>query len=171
MIYDNGYNNLLTKDPLFQDTPQSTIEKTVSSNLTSGELIGNLKMIDGFMQSGNFVTGSAGWKIDKDGNIEANDGNFRGDITGASGTFSGNLSAASGTLGAITIGTNAYHVDSNGNIWWGSATSYAAASVKISNAGLINLGSKMTLDGPNERQIINDGTSDRILLGYLAGKF
>ena len=91
MIYDNGYNNLLTKDPLFQDTPQSTIEKTVSSNLTSGELTGNLKMIDGFMQSGNFVTGSAGWKIYKDGNIEANDGNFRGDISAATGTFTGSL--------------------------------------------------------------------------------
>ena len=72
MIYDNGYNNLLTKDPLFQDTPQSTIEKTVSSNLTSGELIGNLKMIDGFMQSGGFVDSSIGWKIEHNGSAEFN---------------------------------------------------------------------------------------------------
>ncbi len=39
---------------------------------------------------------------------------------GSAATFSGTLSAASGTLGAISIGTNAWNVDSSGNMWWGN---------------------------------------------------
>ena len=38
----------------------------------------------GSLQSSNFAAGVAGWRIDTNGNLEANDGNFRGDITGAS---------------------------------------------------------------------------------------
>ena len=53
--------------------------------------------------------------------------------------FAGELTAAYGTLGAITIGTNAWHVDSSGNIWWGNFASYAAATYKISAAGVANL--------------------------------
>lgn len=53
-------------------------------------------------------------------------------------TFSGTLSAAAGTLGAITIGANAWHVDSSGNMWWGNYASYAAAVIKISAVGSIN---------------------------------
>jgi len=54
-------------------------------------------------------------------------------------TFAGSLLAASGTLGAITIGTNAWHVDSSGNMWWGNFATYAAATIKISAAGVANL--------------------------------
>ncbi len=42
-------------------------------------------------------------------------------------TMSGTLNAATGTLGAITIGTNAWHVDSSGNMWWGNYATYATA--------------------------------------------
>ena len=50
------------------------------------------------IKSSNYSSGSAGWIIKADGTIEANTGNFRGDITGASGTFSGALNAATGTF-------------------------------------------------------------------------
>ena len=53
-------------------------------------------------------------------------------------TFAGTLSAAAGTLGAITIGTNAWHVDSSGNMWWGTSTTYAGATIKISSAGSVD---------------------------------
>jgi hypothetical protein len=52
-------------------------------------------------------------------------------------TFAGTLSAASGTLGAITIGADAWHVDINGNMWWGNSSTYAGSSISISNTGLI----------------------------------
>lgn len=122
-IYNDGFNNLLVKDSLLPDTTQSTTEKTSSNALTSGELTGNLTMADGFMQSANFVTTVSGWKIDKDGNAEFNDGTFRGDLV----------------AGTIAIGTNGFHVDSSGNMWWGSSTTYAGATIKISSAGSVNL--------------------------------
>lgn len=40
--------------------------------------------------------------------------------------------------GTITIGANAWHVDSSGNMWWGSSSTYAGATIKISSAGAIN---------------------------------
>lgn len=47
----------------------------------------------------------------------------------------------SGTISAstINIGTNAWHVDINGNMWWGASASYAAATYKISTGGVANL--------------------------------
>jgi len=56
--------------------------------------------------------------------------------TSGNATFAGTLSAASGTLGAITIGTNAWHIDSSGNMWWGSSPTYSGATNRISATGL-----------------------------------
>lgn len=117
-IYDNGFNNLLTKDPLLSDTAQSTIEKNSSNSLTSGELTGNLTMSDGYMQSANFITGSAGWKIDKDGNVEFDNGYFRGDISSATGTFSNTLYVGDSKVEIDGEGTTyGYKIkDSSGNV-------------------------------------------------------
>ena len=89
----------------------------------------------GTIQSPNFSPGNAGWRLDSNGNIEANDGNFRGDITGASGTFSGTV-----TVNAIDIGgddATSAHIDSAGNLWLGaSVANKATAPARISNAGM-----------------------------------
>ncbi|NAX17172.1 MULTISPECIES: TipJ family phage tail tip protein [unclassified Vibrio] len=45
------------------------------------------------LQSTNYQAGLAGWKIDKNGNIDLNDGSFRGTIYGADGYFSGTIYA------------------------------------------------------------------------------
>jgi hypothetical protein len=42
------------------------------------------------------------------------------------------------TASSIAIGTNGFHVDTSGNMWWGSSTTYAGATIKISSAGSIN---------------------------------
>ena len=82
------------------------------------------------------VTGGTGFVINDKGIIGALAGATTVSILNdGTASFAGTLSAASGTLGAITIGTNAWHVDSSGNMWWGSFTTYAAASVKISTGG------------------------------------
>ena len=52
-------------------------------------------------------------------------------------TFGGTLVAASGTLGALTVGTNAWHVDASGNMWWGSSSTFAGATISISAAGVV----------------------------------
>lgn len=55
----------------------------------------------GSIQSDNYSTGSAGWKIDSNGNVEFNNGTFRGDIYATNGTFSGKLESVSGSFNGI----------------------------------------------------------------------
>ena len=80
----------------------------------------------GNFQSEDFEPGVSGWIIYADGTVEFNNGTFRGDLEANS----------------ITIGTDAWHVDADGNMWWGDAASYAAAVLAddnyISAAGTIN---------------------------------
>ena len=96
----------------------------------------------GGLRSYNFVSESQGWQITADGEFEASSGKFRGAITASTIDIGGADSAS-------------FHVDSDGNMWAGADT-YAAAPFKISNAGTM---------------IINDGTNDRILIGYQNGGF
>jgi len=66
-------------------------ENGVPSNfIQDGDVITRLNVIDGYLQSNNYEEGSAGWRITGDGDIDANSGNFRGDLSAATGTF-GNL--------------------------------------------------------------------------------
>lgn len=60
----------------------------------------------GLYRSDNFVSGLSGWQFDALGNLEANNGNFRGDITGASGTFTGSITATTGSIGGFAIGAD-----------------------------------------------------------------
>ena len=80
------------------------IDTLTAGKITAGTIAGQEIIVgtntsdSAVIKSSNYSTGSAGWIIKADGTIEANTGNFRGDITGASGTFSGALSAATGTF-------------------------------------------------------------------------
>lgn len=58
-----------------------------------GDLAVTNAKIGNVIQSANYDPGLAGWKLDKQGNLEANDATFRGHIEAASGTFSGTLTA------------------------------------------------------------------------------
>jgi len=88
----------------------------------------------GAYQSSDFVKGSTGWQFDSDGNLEANSGNFRGDITGATGTFSGTVNVGSLNIpDAVTA--NSFHVDTTGNAWWG-ATTIGSATAKVLKTGV-----------------------------------
>jgi len=56
------------------------------------------------LQSDNYSAGSAGWKIERDsGDVEFNDGTFRGELSAATGTFAGSLSAVTGSLGDLSV--------------------------------------------------------------------
>ena len=64
--------------------------KITAGTITSQEItLGQDSSDSAVIKSSNYSGGTDGWKISADGTIEANSGNFRGDITGASGTFSG----------------------------------------------------------------------------------
>jgi hypothetical protein len=87
---------------------QTMQEAGVPSNfIQTGDIIQRLNVIDGYLQSSNFVTGSTGWRIDSDGNAEFDSGYFRGDMSAASGTF-GNmtLNASGDNRILVNDGTN-----------------------------------------------------------------
>lgn len=68
--------------------------------------------IKNYIKSHNYIPKKRGFMIDGiNGYIEAMDIYIVGNITG----------------GTITIGTNAWHVDATGNMWWGNYATYAAA--------------------------------------------
>lgn len=92
-------------------------------DIISGYLTGNIEIRGGYLQSGNFKSGSAGWRISANGDIEAN-----------SGTFRGNISASSIDIPDTTT-ANSFHVDSDGNTWWG-ATAFSSAVASVSKAGI-----------------------------------
>ncbi len=85
------------------------------------------------LESTNFVTGSSGWRLDADGNLEAN-----------AGTFRGALQANSIDIPDTTT-ANSFHTDNQGNSWWG-ATTFGAAPASISKAGAANF-SSLTISG------------------------
>lgn len=78
------------------------------------------------------ITGGSGGLFNKNGLIFASGGVATITLDGVTGSAS---FAGSITGGTITIGTNAWHVDSSGNMWWGNYATYALASNKVSTTG------------------------------------
>lgn len=75
--------------------------------------------------SPNYKQGSSGWIIKENGDVEFNSGTFRGALIAGSIDIPDQTSASS------------FHVDSQGNAWWGTsfATGYATAPAYILNDG------------------------------------
>ena len=98
--------------------------------ISGGQMSSEIQLVSGFIQSSNFVSGSAGWSIDSSGNVEFNNGTFRGIITGSSLNIPDSTTASS------------FHVDSSGNTWWGTnvATGYATAPARILSSGQLHIG-------------------------------
>lgn len=98
---------------------------TTAESITSGEIQGDLSILDGFLESKGFVSGSTGWRISANGNAEFNDGVFRGAISGA-------------TIDIGGADTSSFHVDANGNLWSGAATyNQSTNPFAVSSAGAL----------------------------------
>ena len=98
-----------------------------------------------YMQSADFVSGSKGWRFDSIGNLEANNGYFRGDITGATGTFSGTVNIGSLNIPDATT-VNSAHIDSAGNSWWGCNVADFSSDHANANAYILNDGAAVFTD-------------------------
>lgn len=111
----------VTTEEIWAEVQRLRGEIQTHNHLTFGsqELNG---IVNGILQSPNFITGSSGWQLKPNGDLEANSGTFRGALVGNS----------------LEIGTNGIHIDTNGNMWWGSSSTYAGASIKISSAGSVD---------------------------------
>jgi len=97
-IFDIGFSKSLTRETSLGFPVEdlglpsyltSVFNETSPSVIGSGEIFGNLSMKDGYLQSSNFVSGSTGWQITAEGDLEANDGVFRGDLSATTGTIGG----------------------------------------------------------------------------------
>lgn len=67
--------------PALGSTPGgNTFSDGVGSAINQGETQGNMTMVDGYFQSGNFATGVSGWKLSPNGDFEGNDVTIRGTI-------------------------------------------------------------------------------------------
>ena len=118
-IYDYGFDKSLIRveETSKNATIYNSLNDSVNASLiTSGSLQSEITMVSGHLQSANYVENTTGWKLDSDGNLDANTGVFRGTIT-------------------IGTGNNIFKADSNG-IYLGNA-SYASAPFKVSMAGAL----------------------------------
>ena len=72
-LYDLGFDSLLDRGlPSLSSSLQSNITDAVNlAILGSGELTGNMTMVTGLLKSSNYVSGSAGWQLTYDGELEA----------------------------------------------------------------------------------------------------
>ncbi|BAS36072.1 phage tail fiber protein [Klebsiella pneumoniae] len=85
---------------LYIDTARIKNSSLTSTKIADGSIT-NAK-IGNVIQSNDYVDGSRGWSINKDGGAQFNNGIFRGHIEAASGTFKGTLQADS-FIGDIAV--------------------------------------------------------------------
>ena len=123
--------------------PYSLPGPSLLNNIVMGSRVGHgSTVVEGAINSRNFVSGSTGWQLTAAGNLEANSGVFRGDITGASGTFSGTISAATITGSTITGGSISGTTIDGGTITAGTinASSIVANDISQTQLGANSVG-------------------------------
>lgn len=96
--------------------PNAFSEQVDPAQLTAGEIQGNTTVQDGYLQSSNYVPDTSGWRLSPTG----------ADINGGVAVDSLDI--------PDTTTANSFHVDTDGNTWWG-ATAFADAIASISKAG------------------------------------
>jgi acetyltransferase-like isoleucine patch superfamily enzyme len=136
-----------------QETP---VNEVVSNIVSSAQrnLIQPMQMQQNYMQSANFVTGSAGWKIDAAGNLEANAGTFRGALVANSIDIPNTTTADS------------FHVESDGDTWWGAniASGISVATASVTKAGVATFKSVILSTSVAISGIANNTSTDISLL-------
>jgi len=91
------------------------------------------------MKSANFVSGSTGWQIKYDGDVEFNEGVFRGDVSVGSLHIPDEITA------------NSFHTNTTGDSWWGCIETDFDSDNDNANAYILNTGNSkfqnITLEG------------------------
>lgn len=106
-LFQRGYNSFGQSPLTYLGSEVNAKAKTMyeagvpSNFIQDGDTIVRLNMIDGYLQSNGFVSGSTGWRIDSDGNVEFANGYFRGDVVGA--TITGSTIWAKNTGSGLDI--------------------------------------------------------------------
>lgn len=105
--------------------PSSTKEKPDITDLRERFASIGIVVKPGLFESYNFVSGTSGWQIQSDGDVEFNNGTFRGALTAA-------------TIDIGGADATSFHVDINGNLWSGAATFDTATNpFSVTSAGIL----------------------------------
>lgn len=128
-------------------------------NLITGEgrYVSQDRLYDSFL-------GAGGSMNPYDVTDKMKDGNYVG------GTMSG--THLEGISMRVGLGNNAVRIDADGRLWSG-AEKFEDATFRV-YAGVLYISDEdgsITIDAENKTIIINDGTNDRVLLGYGLGLF
>ena len=118
-------NNL--EDIAPETVPVLTWDESIILNATLSKAGGGFSPVGGdSIQSPNFQEGSKGWRLKSNGDFEGNSGVFRGDVT------VGSLDVPDTTT------SDSFHVDADGNSWWGAnvADGIGSAAASVTKAGL-----------------------------------
>ena len=130
------YIGSIKTQELLSSVGNSATRPISPSDFSSGQTNAQISVVGGFLQSSNFVTGSAGWQINSNGDVEFNNGIFRGTLSAVTGTF-GAVTVA--TNGSISSGQTAY--DTGTGFWMGNVS--GTTKFSLGNSA----GNKMTWDG------------------------
>jgi hypothetical protein len=111
-----------------------TYDEQVLPIKTFSDINGGTQINSAFLQSPNYLETSTGWRLDKSGNLEANSGTFRGQL------IAGSIDIPNTTT------ANSFHVNSNGDAWWG-ATTLASALAWVKKDGTAKFTKTITIGG------------------------
>ncbi len=132
------------------------VRALISNSLTNFTEVSRIK--SGLLQSGNFVSGSNGWRLDANGDSEMGDGIFRGTITGSTITGGTIQTATSGERIVMTSNTlRAFN---------------ASNSIVFDLLGSANESLKLYSDGSKRALTLfenTDATADVVNIGMGAG--
>jgi len=135
-----GVNNLLYKTEEIADKDNNVVSYPSSlslssnsteiktSNIASGELIGDIVISGGFIRSANYKQNTSGWTINVDGTVEFETGYFRGDISGATGEVTTSI--------FIGSGNTVFKADGSNGMYLGNA-SFSSAPFRVSLGGVV----------------------------------
>ena len=77
-------NDLGLDKNLYKITEKPAIisDEVQSESIIDGEISGNLTINKGFLENKGFISGATGWRLSDNGDLEANNGTFRGTLVG-----------------------------------------------------------------------------------------
>jgi hypothetical protein len=157
--FSDVYNNLgictgLTTLGSYSIPSLSTIYNSVSDP-TAPQSLGS-GYFSNDIYSANYVQGQNGWKLFYNGNFEANNGTFRGNITATSGTIGG------WTIGATTLTGGETTLNSNGNITGATIT---GGVIQTATSG-----DRVLMSGANDDiEFLNNNDLWAFIIPYSAG--
>ena len=112
----NDTGTLTATNSLNSLVPNLVNDGTSSSALQSGSMNLQGSLVNGYLQSSNFVAGTIGWQIKANGDVEFNNGIFRGSIRIGTGQNVFIADTNGIYLGSTTFATAPFSVDMNGNM-------------------------------------------------------